>query len=83
MKIYKLDIDASKPTRQMLCVPIKTKYGLDVKPDIGRHNTNDLTCVIIDGDQTISPKRKDEDGTFFFEMPLGNEERDRQISVRL
>ena len=72
MKIYNLNIDTSKPIRQVLSVPTNTeKYGIVVKVTAGDMNVANPVCQLIDGANTLVPKKLD-DGSFLFEMSSGS-----------
>ena len=69
MKIYKLDIDTSKPITQRLAIPQDAdKYGLVVSANNGVHPIHNLSCTIYDGDNTLTPSKTLNDGSLLFVM---------------
>lgn len=69
MKIYNLNIDTSKPVRQVLNVPAKSsKYGIAVKATADGMRIANPTCQMILNGSAIQPTKTLEDGSFLFEM---------------
>ena len=69
MKIYNLNIDTSKPVRQVLNVPAKSsKYGIAVKATAEGMRIANPTCQMILNGSAIQPTNTLEDGSFLFEM---------------
>ena len=57
MNGYKINIDTSKPSRQVIEVPTDTpRYGLAVTATNGKHDIRNLSVSVIDNGETI-PKR--------------------------
>lgn len=69
MKVYRLDIDTSKPIKQVVRVPSKSsKYGIAVKATAdGMRIANPKCQMIINGSAIQSSKTLD-DGSFLFEL---------------
>ena len=69
MKIYKLDIDTSKPVRQVVSVPVGTqKYGIAVNATANGMRISSPFCQFIDGANTLSATSTLDDGSFLFEL---------------
>lgn len=84
MKIYKLDIDTSKPVNQVLSVPSGVeKYGIRVKVVAGEYNVKSPVCQIIDGSTVIEATKKLDDGSFLFELESGSEVSKKELIVRV
>lgn len=83
MKIYKLDIDTSKPITQRRAIPQDAdKYGLVVSANNGKHPIHNLSCTIFDGDETLTPSKTLDDGSLLFVMSSTNSG-SRAVKVKL
>lgn len=84
MNGYRISIDTSKPSRQVIEVPTDTpRYGLAVTATNGRHEIRNLSVSVIDGAETIPATRTLDDGTQIVELSSGAVEHDRAIQVWL
>ena len=82
MRIYKLEIDTSKPTRKVLNVPcVGEKYGLAVKATANGCQIASPYCSIIDNGTTLSTTKTLDDGSFLFEMAANAGDGEREIIV--
>lgn len=83
MKIYKLDIDTSKPITQRLAIPQNCdKFGLVVSSTTNGHPTRNLSCAIYDGDETLTPSKTLDDGSLLFVMS-STDSGSRAVRVKL
>ena len=84
MKVFKLNIDTSKPIRKVLNVPCAgEKYGIAVSATAGEYAVRSPLCQIIDGSTVIEATKKLDDGSFLFEMTSSGQERTREVIVRV
>lgn len=82
MKIYKLDIDTSKPAFQKLAVPTGAKYGIAISATDGSRKFSNLSCTIDDGN-VIEQTKLLEDGSALFEMQSSIAGQDRIAKVNI
>ena len=72
MKIYKLDIDTSKPTNQVVAVHQNSVSGLKIDFANDGKYIRDLNCAVYDGDTEIKPSIS-EGNSFTFDLTLTKE----------
>ena len=84
MKVYNLNIDTSKPIRQVLNVPAKSsKYGIAVKATAEGMRIANPTCQMILNGSAIQPTKTLEDGSFLFEMTSDMVEDKHEVMFRI
>ena len=84
MKIYNLNIDTSKPVRQVLNVPAKSsKYGIVVKATANGMRIANPQCQLIINGSAIQPTKTLEDGSFLFEMTSDMVEDKHEVMFRI
>lgn len=84
MKVYNLNIDTSKPIRQVLNVPAKSsKYGIAVKATAEGMRIANPTCQMILNGSVIQPTKTLEDGSFLFEMTSDMVEDKHEVMFRI
>lgn len=84
MKVYNLNIDTSKPIRQVLNVPAKSsKYGIAVKATAEGMRIANPTCQMIINGSAIQPTKTLDDGSFLFEMTSDMVEDKHEVMFRI
>lgn len=84
MKIYNLNIDTSKPIRQVLDVPEKSsKYGIAVKATADGMRIANPQCQMIINGSAIQPTQTLDDGSFLFEMTSDMVEDKHEVMFRI
>lgn len=84
MKVYNLNIDTTKPTRQVLNVPTNTeKYGIAVNAIAGEKKITNPYCQIIDGSAVLSSAQTLDDGSFLFELSSGSVPTAHEVMVHV
>lgn len=82
MKIYKLNVDTSKPVRQVVNIPVDTqKYGLAVNCTADGKRISSPYCTIIDSGNTLSATTTLDDGSFLFELSANAGDGEREAIV--
>lgn len=72
MKIYKLDIDASKPTRQVIQMQQNSTGALSVDVSNNGKYIRNLSCSLYDGENEISAYATTDTGVGY-KIDMGNE----------
>ena len=84
MNVYKVSIDTSAPSRQVLTVPRDTpKYGVAVNVSNGKHSIRNLSAAILDGESETWANSKLNDGSLIVTLSSGPVESDREVKVHL
>lgn len=84
MKIYNINIDTSKPIRQVLNVPAKSsKYGIAVKATADGMRIANPQCQMIINGSAIQPTKTLDDGSFLFEVSSSMVEAKHEVIIRI
>lgn len=84
MKVYNLNIDTSKPIRQVLNVPAKSsKYGIAVNATAEGMRIANPQCQMIINGSAIQPTKTLDDGSFLFEMTSDMVEDKHEVMFRI
>ena len=84
MKVYNLNIDTSKPIRQVLNVPEKSsKYGIVVKATAEGMRIANPQCQMIINGNAIQPTKTLDDGSYLFEMTSDMVEDRHEVMFRI
>lgn len=84
MQFYKINIDTNKPITQRIAVPQDCdKYGLVISATRGEGKPiHNLSCTIIDCDNTVTPAKTLDDGSQLFVMSsIGNTSRNVAVQI--